>query len=719
MEVSVKKIIPFLFLSVLCLMSCGKNTKSEVQADAPAGEENAQVIRYYQEEQSAFEKPEPAVTPEGNYGILRDFYETADGDIYFLYQEDLAPERENHYYRVNGPRTDAEYVNHIIRYIGADHSFEEIGLETDESIFWSDIRVSGNGMLILFDTNRAYVYFPGEKQCKANFPADPRGGTIFQDDTHLICQPAINSAYMVFDLRTGEKTEDYITREFLYEGTTNGGSFLVRDQEAELLATGNGIYEKEGEEWVLKASSERTSMTLGGFWPDGLWKEGEAYFLTSGTVLYHYSPAEINLEDMVELKLFSAAESGFLKDAVLEYQAANPNVTITYEFAESKSPETSQEMDTLLKRVNTEIVSRQAADIYVFDKLPWEGYARQGMLLNIEETVETLRDTDAYFDGVLKGYQEEGTAYVLPLFFEADCIVCREEMTPYAGSLSDLAKYLEEHPNEPGLVPYNYCNNIKNYFLPMLYHFYGKELYEDGKVTKERLEAFLGEAMIVYDRLISDEGTDVPPRPLDYKNCDSIMEEELWQLLGCGRGNVSLSVLGRLGVWLFPQVSHYEGFEMIPIGQFHSGMLAGVHSQTEYPEEASEFLQFLASYTGTYSQKSRDIPGIPVARQAIDAWIEFYEETCRETWGYDQGFYYNAAYGESYPLYYPVKEDSVWLKELLDQASVPRGYASSLTDSVYAILAQGIDGYFEGEKSLETTVNELYSKISMKQSEEE
>lgn len=713
-----KKIIPLLFLFIFCLISCGKNAENKVQTDAPAGEENAQITWYYKEEKSAYEKPEPAVEPEGDYGILRDFYEMANGDIYFLYQEDLTPERENNYYKVSGSRTDWEYENHVIRYDSAEHSFEEINLESDTSIFWTDIRVSGDGTIILFDTHRAYVFFPGEESCKVDFPSDPRGGTIFQDDTHLICQPTIDSAYMVFDLRTGEKTEDYISREFLHEGVTNGGSFLARDQETELLVTGNGIYEKEGEEWILQASSERTSMTLGSFRPDGLWKEGEDYFITDWDSLYHYSLAEINLEDMVELRIFSAAESGFLKNAVLEYQRGNPNVNITYEFAENEAPKNSQEMDTLYKRVNTEIVSSQAADIYVFDKLPWEGYAQQGLLLDINETVETLLDTGEYFDGVLKGYQEEEGTFVMPLFFEADCIVCRKETAPYVESLSGLARYLEANPDEAGLVPYNYRGNIKDFFLPMLYHFYGNELYEDGKVTKERLEAFLGEAKTLYDRLMGDEVTQAPPRLLDYKNCDLIMEEEFWQLLGCGKGNVSLAVLGRLGVWLFPQISHYEGFEIIPTGQFHSGMLIGVHSQTKYPEEACDFLQFLASYAGTYSEKTSAIPGIPVTRRTIDVWTEFYE-TYGENMGYDQGFYYSTTYGESYPLYFPVKEDSVWLKKLLDQAFVPRGYASSLTDSVYGILEQGIDGYFEGEKSLDCTVDELYSRISLKQSEEE
>lgn len=713
-----KKIIPLLFLCIFCLTACEKNTENEMQTNAAIGEGNAQTIWYYQEKKSAYEKPEPMVKPDQNYGVLRDFYKTANEDIYFLYQEDLTLERENNYYWTSGPKTDSEYVNHVIRYDSAEHFFEEINLEIDSDIFLCNIQVSEDGTILLFDWSRAYVYLPGEKQCKADFPSDPRGGTAFQDAAHFICQPVGNSSYMIFDLRTGEKTQDYISREFLYEGITNGGCFFTRVQDLELLVTGNGIYEKEGEEWILKASSERTSMTLGSFRPDGLWKEGEEYFITDQDTLYHYSLAKINLEEMVELKLFSVAEDRLLKNAVLEYQSANPTINITYEFAGSKAPESRQEMDTLYKRVNTEIVSDQAADIYVFDKLPWEGYAQQGLLLDIDETVKALLDTGEYFDGVLAGYREDDGTFVMPLFFEADCIVCQRDTSPYVESLSDFAKYLEEHPDAAGLVPYNYRENVKNFFLPMIYHFYGNELYEDGKVTKEKLEAFLREALILYDRLMSDEITDIPYYLLDYKDCD-LMEEEFWQLLGCKNGNVSLAVLGRLGIWLFPQISHYEDFEIIPTGQFHSNMLIGVHSQTKYPKEACDFLQFLASYAGTYSERTSAIPGIPLTRQTIGAWTEYYEKTCREDRGYDQGFYYNATYGESYPLYFPVKEDSAWLTEILDQASIPRGYANSLTDSVYAILVQEIDGYFEGENTLEKTVDKLYSRISIKQSEEE
>lgn len=52
---------------------------------------------------------------------------------------------------------------------------------------------------------------------------------------------------------------------------------------------------------------------------------------------------------------------------------------------------------------------------------------------------------------------------------------------------------------------------------------------------------------------------------------------------------------------------HLEGIFPIPmffridyLNQFSPGMLIGVHCQTQYPEKACDFLQFLVSYTNTY-----------------------------------------------------------------------------------------------------------------------
>lgn len=82
-------------------------------------------------------------------------------------------------------------------------------------------------------------------------------------------------------------------------------------------------------------------------------------------------------QEEIVLTIFSASESSFLKEAVLQYQILHPNVRINYKFAAHDEPKDRQEIDILLKQVNAEIVSDQAADIYILDKLPWEDYVKK------------------------------------------------------------------------------------------------------------------------------------------------------------------------------------------------------------------------------------------------------------------------------------------------------------------------------------------------------
>lgn len=288
-----KKIV-FFFILILSLTACRNNTEN-MQADSTSEEDQMQTTWYYREEQSDYEKTVVPVEPAGNYGELRDYYEMTNGEIYFLYQEDLTEEKDS-IFRVNGPRENTKYRHTIIWYIPDENAFHALALETDSSKFFTHICVSENGTIILFDTFRAYVYLNGEEYSKIDFPSDPRGGFKFQDASHFICQPAMRSAYMIFDLSTGEKTQDYITKDFLQEGGLNGCTFLAETLNGEILVTGNGIYEKDGEEWCLKVSSERTSIGLASFWPSKAWKEGEDYFIVSENTLYHYFLAERNME---------------------------------------------------------------------------------------------------------------------------------------------------------------------------------------------------------------------------------------------------------------------------------------------------------------------------------------------------------------------------------------------------------------------------------------
>ena len=108
-----KKTFLIFFILIISLTACKKNTEN-IQADSLSEEYSMKTTWYYKEEQSDYEKAAPPIQPEGSYGELRDYYEMTNGEIYFLYQEDLT-EEENNNYRVNAPRENVEYKHTVIR----------------------------------------------------------------------------------------------------------------------------------------------------------------------------------------------------------------------------------------------------------------------------------------------------------------------------------------------------------------------------------------------------------------------------------------------------------------------------------------------------------------------------------------------------------------------------------------------------------------------------
>ena len=110
-----------------------------------------------------------------------------------------------------------------------------------------------------------------------------------------------------------------------------------------------------------------------------------------------------------------------------------------------------------------------------------------------------LCGNEAYFGNILTAYQTEDGLYAVPWFFSTRYVLCKQELAPYVQSIHELAAYLEEHPDDPGPVPY-YYRDMPDLFLAMMYDFYGSDLYENGMITLESLEKFLSSARIIYDQ---------------------------------------------------------------------------------------------------------------------------------------------------------------------------------------------------------------------------
>lgn len=188
--------------------------------------------------------------------------------------------------------------------------------------------------------------------------------SLFPEKDSIICRSYLDSGYSVYDLKSGKSTGVYLEKDFLFTPVYKEHTLLCAAGSTCLLVTGNGLYEKEGENWNLKIPSERTSMYLSSFAPLWAEKTGEAdYSVFTYDSRYHYSPsANVPVcQDTIRLKLISLVETPFLKNAIVEYQMLHPEISLSYEFLCSEPPASVQEYNTLLQKINTAIATDAAA----------------------------------------------------------------------------------------------------------------------------------------------------------------------------------------------------------------------------------------------------------------------------------------------------------------------------------------------------------------------
>ena len=674
----------------------------------------------WQEEKSPREETFPYQDFSSDYGVLKDYALNEKGDAVFIYETALAAVGEEEPVFVDYHKSGQQYETFIIEYDCLENEYKERRLKLEKGKRWKKADITQEGTILLFDGERCYGYRSGETESYMNFPAYPEGGVLITKEGGVICKTYLYSPYLLFDLKTGERTDTYLSEEFLYQPVCNYNTLLCGDGETGLLVTGNGLFEKTGENWVLRVPSEKTSMYLPDFMPLAVFKNEEGiYTVEDYNAAYTYNQVEKEEALLKELKIVSLQEIGLIKEAVIRYQIAHPETTVIYEFYTKELPETREEMNILVRQLNAELLSASPADIYILDNLPWEYYQEKGCFVDLQESIQPYLDSGNYYSGVLTGSRNAEGLFAVPLFFRADFILCKESFMPYVKSIHSLAAYLTENPEEKGVVPFYYSGNSTGYFLPVLYHYYQKELFHDDVVTRDSLEEFLLSAKIIYDRMGMDSSAGTAAYKEKYKfGSEQIIIDEIWQMVGCQDGNLLFYTCSGPGTAYIPQGFHSPGYELAAMENYHPELLLGVHTKSKEREEALLMLQFLLSYIETTGSKTGMLQlGIPVYKPATAALMEHQREAVVTNLGVKEDYYFRKDYGEAFPIYLPTKEDEDRLISELEKFSVPLPYAEPLTNEIYAVIKENIGGYFEGEVNLDKAVEGIYGRIELLQEE--
>lgn len=680
----IRKIFPVMLFIVL-LTSCGTAEKT--------------VTYQYQEKKTV--RQEEAYLEE--YGTPFDTCAAEMGVSYSLYRK-IDMQTQEKLFTVM--KTEPE-----------SNTSEVVPLDLDENVTYLFVRAGTSGEILLNDSTTLYVYSMETGECIQSFQAWGAGGMVVTEDNCVICQTGKETPYYKFSLSTGENRGIYLEEAFLFE-QGNNQPFLDGTFGQELLVTSAGIYEHAQEEWKLLVPSGRTSMSKAGFSPRQVIKGSDDTYLMSDTnYLYTYSLVEKDTtaeEEPVTLKVTAWQNGDTLRTALTEYQISHPNVTIEYTYRCNEMPETEQEASTLIQKTNAEIVSSEAADIYVLDCLPWEQYQEKGLFMDISDIVKPYAEDENYFGNILTAYETEQEQYVVPWFFTVNFIFCEKELEPYVKSINALAGYLKEHPEDLGLVPY-YYQNRQEMFLAMMYDFYGNDLYEDGMVTRESVTNFLSSAKIIYDRLQENTSATVLDESqwkyIDYSFvCEKGVLEMFPLLMEEQQGSVVLMPITEFGLRYSLMTHNFQDYTMVPTKEIHTSYLFGIHSQSREKEAAAELLNYLLHYFEEFgwadeSLRSSDgYPGLPIYQPYTLAQLELQAASTAE----------DNPYGiEPDSRFDSTHQDIENLMALVASGQEPGYNANAIVDDTYAILEERTKGYLTGERTIEQVADDVYNGLML------
>ncbi len=676
-------LIAALFLTSLILSSCGNESAPSKQLQ-------------YVELKMKLETP-VLIT---EYGELLDSHTNSNGETYFLYCLTQEDERTFTVTRQNANEIDQKIVP----------------LAFDETVHFLFICADASGNIMLSGTNISYVYKNESYEPCQTFPSWPVGGMIATDDNTVICQVYSDSPYYIFDLSTGKSQGTFLDKEFLFE---QGFSqpFLYGPYGQEMLITAAGLYTHNKDTWNLQVPGNKTSMAKADFAAKAIEKgENETYIVYDSDFRYTYVLQEADSDArQITLRVTAWQDRDILRTALTEYQIAHPNVTIEYSFRCSDLPKTEQEANTLLQITNTEIVSSQAADLYVLDYLPWQKYQENGLLLDISDVVAPFAEDEDYFGNVLTAYGAEDGLYAVPWFFAAKFILCKEDLAPYVQNIHEFASYLESHPDEPGLIPH-YYRDMPEVFLSMMYEFYQDDLYEDGTLTPQSVERFLTSAEIIYNR--EQENTDariLRPTEKNYLSFSYLQYfpfgTDVYLFYEEQEGSVLLLPTTAMGISDLLKVNYHPDYTMIPVEGIRSRLLFGIHSRTMEEEAAKDLLRYLLSYYAEAGSTDRSIemfgflPGLPIYKPAITTHFEKY--------------YLTNEIKDNNPLYTYSEEETENLLAELGNFRTPVYTTEAFDDEAFSVFISGSSGFLTGEKPLEEAVDEIYNRLLLLQQEKQ
>lgn len=569
-------------------------------------------------------------------------------------------------------------------------------LETDEygySYSPDEVMALENGSLLFNARNSLFLYDAAGQERIAEIVN--RDGKYFTRGSQFYIIDSDSKSLIRYNGEDGKEEERYPLELDDYYGlraavSGNGDISLVTAAGIQILKDGSGM-------WEQIAEGKRYTMGSPKYYVEGFAEGGqEDYFIFYNSMdetckLSHYVyQKDMPVEPETELTIFSLRDNTTIRQAVSEFQIVNPNVKI--DFQPMLEEEDTAIAEDYIRSLNAELLSGGGPDILILDGLSELSYIEKGVLEDLTDEIESLISNGDFLANIAEGSRVDGRIYSVPVRIGLPMTFGRKEALKDAEQLDSLSRLVKEH--ETGQI---FGTIDREAFLSLYADAYIHDIVsEQGTVKEQELTDFLSRMKTIFDNTRIADGT------------KDNRQSSIWGLLEHGTYLYSMEVAGffeaEQGTSIVEQAKGELEADMITMNQTYVpyGTIA-VNKAGKNKELAVQFLTAALSET---VQRSDFYDGFPVNENALE-FLTGIERNSADGYG---GFI-DGADGRTYEWKYSWPSEPL-RRRLVDFCKAAKNSAGR-NQKIKQILMENSKDYFDGIKSLEETVHDLQSRITL------
>ncbi|MDE5716195.1 MAG: extracellular solute-binding protein [Lachnospiraceae bacterium] len=211
---------------------------------------------------------------------------------------------------------------------------------------------------------------------------------------------------------------------------------------------------------------------------------------------FSYDP-NISTVPSQKLTAYSLTENDILRQAIIRYQGAHPDVYVEYRVGMDE--EGSATREDAVKKLNTEIMAGKGPDFLLLDSLPADSYVEKGVLADLTPYLAELEKEERILANIKESFTTDGKLCMIPAAVTVSMYMTDKENMAGVSDLSALADMIEklrsEHPGEGILETYSE-DMILNALMPVSAPLW---FTESGQINAQELSDYLKQTKRIYD----------------------------------------------------------------------------------------------------------------------------------------------------------------------------------------------------------------------------